>query len=357
MKLSDFDYNLPKELIAQEPVNPRDHSRLLIYNRENKKIEHQKFYDIIDYLNPGDILFVNNSKVFSARLEAYKKTGGKIEIFLLKNIDKKKNTWECLIGGKVRPGLELDLIKNLKAQVIEKKDDVWHLSFDQKYDDFIKIVEKIGQTPLPPYIKRDKKNKNDIKNYQTIYANDEKLGSSAAPTAGLHFTEKLLKKIKGKGVEILEGTLHVGLGTFLPIKTEDIREHQMHSEEVEISLEVLQKIIQAKKEGRRIIAVGTTSARILESLFKKILDPSRIANLVGWHAVSKAINFSTDIFIYPGYQFKIVDSLITNFHLPKSSLLLMISALIGREETLDIYKKAIAENYRFFSYGDAMLII
>lgn len=357
MKLSDFDYNLPKELIARAPINPRDHSRLLIYNRENKKIEHQKFYDIIDYLNPGDILFVNNSKVFSARLEAYKKTGGKIEIFLLKNIDKKKNNWECLIGGKIRAGSELDLIKNLKAQVVEKKDNIWYLSFNQKYDDFIKIIEKIGQTPLPPYIKRDKKNKNDIKDYQTIYANDEKLGSSAAPTAGLHFTDKLLKKIKDKGVEILEGTLHVGLGTFLPIKTEDIREHQIHSEEVEISLEVLQKIIQAKKEGRRIIAVGTTSARILESLFKKILDPSRIANLAGWHAVPKVINFSTDIFIYPGYQFKIIDSLITNFHLPKSSLLLMISALIGREETLDIYKKAIAENYRFFSYGDAMLII
>lgn len=384
MKLSDFDYNLPKELIAQAPVDLRDHSRLLVYNQRTKKIEHQKFYDIIDYLSPGDILFVNNSKVFSARLEAHKKTGRKIEIFLLKNIDNKKNIWECLIGGKVRAGLELDLAKNLKAQIIESEDNTWRLSFNQKYDDFIKIIEKIGQTPLPPYIKRDTKNKKDIKNYQTVYASDEKLGSSAAPTAGLHFTEKLLRKIKAKGVEVLEGTLHVGLGTFLPIKAEDVREHRMHSEEVEISGTVLEKIIKAKKEGRRIIAVGTTSARILESLSGLIIDslPSSRKNFLcathfgkltriagndkkkkylkdpeGPKALKDPIFFSTNIFIYPGYKFQFVDSLITNFHLPKSSLLLMISALIGKDETLDIYKKAIAENYRFFSYGDAMLII
>lgn len=391
MKLSDFDYNLPQELIAQKPINPRDHSRLLIYNKKLKTIEHKKFYQIVEYLNPGDILFVNNSKVFSARLEARKKTGGKIEIFLLKNIDKKKNVWQCLIGGKVRAGLELDLVKNLKAQIIKSEDNTWYLSFNQEYDDFIKTIEKIGQTPLPPYIKRDNKNKNDIKNYQTVYADDKKPGSSAAPTAGLHFTDKLLKKIKAKGVEILEGTLHVGLGTFSPIKTEDIKKHKMHSEEVEISFSVIKKIMKAKNEGKKIIAVGTTSARILESIFEKIMDSPRIDSLRGslfrgndkmigndkeiavisnyllldnlLHSTklqtkkTKSFNFSTNIFIYPGYKFRIIDSLITNFHLPKSSLILLISALIGQKKTLEIYQEAIKQGYRFFSYGDAMFII
>ncbi len=363
MKLSDFNYNLPPELIAQEPASPRDHSRLLVYNRQSKKTEHQKFYDIINYLKPGDILFVNNSKVFSARLKAHKKTGGEIEIFLLKNINQEKNIWQCLIGGRVKDGAELILADNLIAIIIKNDENNFsddnnntrQVVFNKKYSDFLKIIEKIGWTPLPPYIKRANQNKNDLKNYQTIYAKDDKTGSSAAPTAGLHFTDDLLKKIENKGVEILEGTLHVGLGTFSPIKTENILDHQMHSEEVEISQEVLRKIIEAKKEGRRIIAVGTTSVRILESIFGN--NPPRIANLAGWHAVPKNISFSTNIFVYPGYKFQVVDGLISNFHLPKSSLILLISALIGREETLEIYQQAVEEKYRFFSYGDAMLII
>lgn len=367
MKLSDFDYKLPKELIAQEPVSPRDHSRLLIYNRETKEIEHKKFYNIIEYLNPGDILFVNNSKVFSARLKAHKKTGGEVEIFLLKNINQEKNIWQCLVGGRVTDGAELILADNLIATIIKNDDNAnndndgnknndnnngdnnngaHQVIFNKNYPDFLKIIEKIGWTPLPPYIKREKQDKHDLKNYQTVYAKNDKTGSSAAPTAGLHFTDKLLNKIKDKGVEILEGTLHVGLGTFSPIKVDDIEKHKMHSEEVEISQEVLQKIIEAKKEGRRIIAVGTTSVRILESIFgNSHKDPK------------DSTTFSTKIFIYPGYKFQVVYGLITNFHLPKSSLIILISALIGREKTLEIYSQAIKQKYRFFSYGDAMLII
>lgn len=348
MKLSDFDYNLPKDLVAQEPVSPRDTSRLLIYNKGSKIIEHKFFYNITDYLKPGDVLFVNNSKVFSARLKAHKKTGGQIEIFLLKNIDKNENVWECLLGGKIKDSQELDLAKKLKAQVIKNDNGIWQVSFNKKYPDFLKIIEKIGETPLPPYIKREGQSKKDIKNYQTVYASDNMLGSVAAPTAGLHFTNKLLKEIKAKGVKILEGTLHVGLGTFLPIKTENIKEHHMHSEEVEVSAKTISEIIKAKKEGRRIIAVGTTSVRILENL----------STYLDGHKVPKNnLKFSTDIFIYPGYKFKVIDGLITNFHLPKSSLLLLVSALIGQKNTLETYQTAINKKYRFFSYGDAMFII
>jgi S-adenosylmethionine:tRNA ribosyltransferase-isomerase len=400
MKLSDFNYNLPPELIAQEPASPRDHSRLLVYNRQTKKTEHQKFYNIINYLKPGDILFVNNSKVFSARLKAHKKTGGEVEIFLLKNINQEKNIWQCLIGGRVKDEAELILSNNLIATVIKNDENNFsdnnngrQVIFNKNYQDFLKIIEKIGWTPLPPYIKRANQNKNDLKNYQTIYAKDEKTGSSAAPTAGLHFTDELLKKIENRGVEILEGTLHVGLGTFSPIKTENILDHQMHSEEVEISQEVVQKIIEAKKEGRRVIAVGTTSVRILESLAQKKPDSlprksffvlctkkltrqalirklTRLAavpavatkwrrrgNDKGENDTKDSISFSTNIFIYPGYKFQVVDGLITNFHLPKSSLIILISALIGREKTLEIYQQAVEDKYRFFSYGDAMLVI
>ncbi|MFA5644294.1 MAG: tRNA preQ1(34) S-adenosylmethionine ribosyltransferase-isomerase QueA [Patescibacteria group bacterium] len=376
MKLSDFNYNLPSDLIAQEPVSPRDHSRLLIYNRRTQKINHQKFYDIVDYLNPGDVLFVNNSKVFSARLKAHKKTGGEVEIFLLKNISQEKNIWQCLIGGRVKDGAELVLPDNLIATIIKNDEQIFgddkndnndnngvrQVIFNKNYQDFLKIIEKIGWTPLPPYIKREERNQNDIKNYQTVYAQDDKIGSSAVPTAGLHFTDELLKKIKSKGIEILEGTLHVGLGTFSPIKTENILDHQMHSEEAEVSQEVLLKIIEAKKEGRRIIAVGTTSVRILESLAQGSAgssfywsDKKRDAGATG--ILVDPITFSTNIFIYPGFKFQMVDGLITNFHLPQSSLIVLISALIGREKTLEIYQEAINEKYRFFSYGDAMFII
>jgi len=356
MNLSDFDYNLPEELIAQSPVEMRDHSRLLVYKKENGEIFHQNFFDIINYLNSGDILFLNNSKVFSARLHAKKESGGQVEIFLLKNIDREKNRWQCLLGGRIKSAQKLFLEKNLVAQVEKNEDGVWELSFSKKYEEFMSLIEEIGETPLPPYIKREEQSLSDKNKYQTVYAKDNKIGSSAAPTAGLHFTPELLQEISQKGVEILEGTLHVGLGTFLPVKTEEIEKHKMHHEEVEVSVDTINKLIKAKKDGKRIVAVGTTSVRILESLYYfNIINNSGF--LDSDNSKKDSISFSTNIFIYPGYEFKIVSGLITNFHLPKSSLLMLISALIGREEVLSAYQEAIEKKYRFFSYGDAMLII
>ncbi len=363
MKLSDFDYNLPPELIAQEPNNLRDHSRLLVYSRDSDKIEHRNFFNLTDYLKAGDVLFINNSKVFSARIKSFKKSGGQVEIFLLKVIDKEKNIWECLLGGRIKVDQELIISESLQAKVIENNEGVWQVSFNQNYQYILDNLDKIGQTPLPPYIKRDKGDKQDLLNYQTVYANDKKIGSAAAPTAGLHFTDELFKKIKELGVEILEGTLHVGLGTFLPIKTDNILDHKMHSEEVELSVDVINKIIKAKNNKQRIIAVGTTSARILESLEKYLKQDKKNKKYLKYESSptnnngSESLFFSTDIFIYSGYNFKLLDCLITNFHLPKSSLILLVSALIGREKTLSIYSEAIFEKYKFFSYGDAMLII
>lgn len=355
MNLSDFDYNLPKELIAQEPVSPRDHSRLLIYDKKSKEIEHKHFYDLPSFLKKDDLLFVNNSKVFKARFFAQKQSGGKLEIFLLKTEDKENNIWQCLIGGRISSDKNIFLNQSLLGKIIDKKENIFLVSFEDKYNDFIKKIDSFAEVPLPPYIKRDIKNGNDNFNYQTVYAKEEKLGSSAAPTAGLHFTDGLLQKIKNKGVKIVEATLHVGLGTFLPIKSENILDHKMHSEDVEISREVINEIIKTKNKSGRIIAVGTTSCRILESL----------AQYLDWDEKTKTIKeykgpdlkFSTSIFIYPGYKFKLLDCLISNFHLPKSSLLLLLSALAGREEILDVYEKAIKEHYRFFSYGDAMFVI
>jgi S-adenosylmethionine:tRNA ribosyltransferase-isomerase len=355
MKLSDFDYYLPKELIAQEPSSRRDHSRLLVYNKENKLIEHGKFFEIAKYLKPGDLLFLNNSKVFPARIICNKKTGAKVEVFLLKNIDKKNNTWECLLKGKISSGDNFFINEKILAQVLERQDGVAKISFDIGYDDFLLKINSLGQTPLPPYIKRDRKEEKDVLRYQTVYANNNRVGSAAAPTAGLHFTKDLIKKLKNKGVEIAEGTLHVGLGTFSPIKTENIIDHKMHREEVVILKKDIEKIVETKKRGGRVIAVGTTSCRILESLegFLKKQDNFFSSK----HLEGDRLNFYTDIFIYPGYEFKIIDGLITNFHLPKSSLLLLISALIGRDDVIKAYELAIKEGYRFFSYGDAMLII
>lgn len=355
MKLSDFDYSLPVGLIAQKPVYPRDQARLLIYNSKNKKIEHKKFYDIIDYLNKDDVLFLNNSKVFTARLLGHKKSGGQIEIFLLKNIDKKKNTWQCLIKGKVKIGIEILFSNKLLATVLCINNEINEVSFNFNYNKLIKSLDKIGQVPLPPYIKRNQQKKEDKKNYQTIYAKDNKLGSSAAPTAGLHFTLSLFKKIKNKKIKVIEGTLHVGLGTFKPIKEENILNHKMHREDIEISAKAINDIIQAKNSGKRIIAVGTTSCRILESLFNYLKINSDTGKYLKYQGPN--LRFSTDIFIYPGYKFKITDALITNFHLPKSSLILLISAMIGRNEVMSIYNLAINKKYRFFSYGDAMLIV
>ena len=355
MKLSDFDYNLPTGLIAQQPVYPRDQARLLIYNSKDQKIEHKKFYNIIDYLNKNDVLFLNNSKVFAARLLGHKESGGQIEVFLLKNIDKKKNIWQCLIKGKVKIETEILFSNKLLATVLSINDGINEVSFNFNYNRLIKSLDKIGQVPLPPYIKRDKQKKEDKKKYQTIYAKHDKLGSSAAPTAGLHFTSSLLKKIKKKKIKIIEGTLHVGLGTFKPIKEENILNHKMHSEDIEISTKAINDIIKAKNSSKRIIAVGTTSCRILESLSKYLKINSNTGKYLKYQGPS--LKFSTDIFIYPGYKFKITDALITNFHLPKSSLILLISAMIGRDQVMSIYNLAVKKKYRFFSYGDAMLIV
>lgn len=355
MNLDDFNYELPKALIAQEPVKPRDYSRLLIYSRSSKKIEHKRFYDLPDYLGESDVLFINNSKVFNARLAGKKESGGRVEIFLLKTIKKDINIWECLIGGRVKIGMTLNLNQGIKAEILKKNEGSFFLKFNLNYSVFVKKLEEIGGTPLPPYIKRVEKVDGDVLNYQTVYANNEKVGSSAAPTAGLHFNEGVLEKIKNKGVEIVEATLHVGLGTFLPVKTENVLEHKMHSEDVEISSSAINKIVKAKNNKKRIIAVGTTSCRILESL-SDFLDYNCKENEFLEYK-GQSLKFSTDIFIYPGYDFKIMDALITNFHLPKSSLLLLVSAFAGRENILEAYNKAIAENYRFFSYGDAMFIV
>jgi S-adenosylmethionine:tRNA ribosyltransferase-isomerase len=353
MKLSDFNYNLPEELIAQEPVTPRDSSRLLIYNRKNKEIDHKIFSDITNYLRKGDVLFLNNSKVFNARLRGVKETGAKIEVFLLKVEDKGRNVWQCLLKGRNMVSKKMLFNNNLEADVLSFKDGVFKVAFNMPYSDFIEKISSIGETPLPPYIK---KRKDDNKlTYQTVYAKEDKLGSAAAPTAGLHFTNDLIKKVEDMGVEILEASLHVGLGTFLPIKVENVLDHKIHTEEVEISNSTINRLIEAKNNNRRVIAVGTTSCRILESLYKFLEYEEENDKYLRYKKGD--LNFSTDIFIYPGYNFKMIDALITNFHLPKSSLLLLISALMGKDEALDVYKKAIKEGYRFFSYGDAMFIV
>jgi S-adenosylmethionine:tRNA ribosyltransferase-isomerase len=395
MKLKDFDYDLPKELIAQEPIKPRDHSRLLVLFKDparKKKINilHKHFYDIIDYLQKGDVLVLNNSKVFPARLIGKKKeTGGKIEIFLLKenptstsakdSADKPtlpfvrgKSIWQCLVGGNVRrAGRVVEFSKNFQAEILKNNNDgTWEVRFNLIGKRFWQAVEKHGQMPLPPYIKAcnaqratHNANQKDKRNYQTIFADEKKLGSVAAPTAGLHFTKSLLAKIKKKGVRVEYITLHVGLGTFAPVKVDDIKKHQMHSEFAEISKETLQNIFKTKAEGRRVIAVGTTSVRTLEAAASKFpisnfQFPNKLKSTNSNNKIKllKNINFWTNIFIYPGYKFKVVDAMITNFHLPKSTLFMLVSAMAGRENILRAYQEAIEKKYRFFSYGDAMFI-
>jgi len=340
--LSDFDYNLPTELIAQEPARPRDAAKLLIVNKQDKTLAHRKFSDLVEYLKQGDVLVLNDSKVFPARLFGHKKnTGGSVEVFLHKKIT--ENTWECLLGGRVNEGLVIELAPNFEAILkSNNQDGTWLVEFNKTGVAFFKAINRIGHLPLPPYIKRAKDQKEDKRNYQTIYADDKKVGSVAAPTAGLHFTPRLIKKIKAKGVIIKTVTLHVGLGTFSAVKTENILEHKMHSELAEIDQATIKYIKKAKLSGQRIIAVGTTSCRTLES----------------WGQAGFPDKFSswTDIFIYPGYKFKIVDALITNFHLPKSTLLMLVSALASKSLIEQAYKEAIKLSYRFFSYGDAMFI-
>lgn len=340
MKLSDFNYDLPKELIAQTPIEKRDEARLMVLHRSNETIEHKIFKDILDYLKPGDCLVRNNTKVIPARLYGVKEvTGANVEFLLLNRIE--GDTWEVMVrpGKKLMPGARVDFGNGLlKAEIVDKMEG-GNRKVKFEYDGiFNEILDQIGLMPLPPYIK-EKLEKKEM--YQTVYAKYE--GSAAAPTAGLHFTEELLEQIKAKGVEIANVTLHVGIGTFRPVKEENIEDHDMHTEHYYIKEEDAEKINKARKNGGRIIAVGTTSCRVLES----------VADEDGF---VKAIEGDTNIYIYPGYKFKCIDGLITNFHLPESTLVMLVSALAGREFVLDSYKKAVEEKYRFFSFGDAMFI-
>lgn len=339
MRTDDFDYYLPEELIAQTPVEPRDCSRMLVFNREKEQIEHKHFYDILDHLKKGDVLVRNNTKVLPARLFASTINGGKVEVLLLKRFN--LTEWEVLVkpGKKAKPGVKLTISSELSLEVLSNIEETGGRRVKFIYEGvFEDIIFRLGEMPLPPYITQKLENKD---RYQTVYARD--LGSAAAPTAGLHFTPELIEKIKEKGVEIVDVLLHVGLGTFRPVKVEDVTKHHMHSEYFEVSKESADKINKAKREGRRIIAVGTTSVRTLESASDE-------------NGFIKPIKDNTEIFIYPGYKFKCVDSLITNFHLPKSTLIMLVSAFSTREKVLSIYETAVKEKYRFFSFGDAMFI-
>ncbi len=339
-KRSTYNYYLPEELIAQEPAEPRDSARLLVYNRNTKKIEHKIFSDVLDYLTPNDVLVLNSSRVIPARIYGKKEgTGANIEVLLQKRLN--LTDWEIIAKPfkRLKIGTIVIFNEKLKLEVLEKLDDgvcKIRFIFNGRFEE---ILDEVGSMPLPPYITKKLENKED---YQTVYSNKE--GSSAAPTAGLHWTKELLQKAKDKGVEVLEVILHVGLGTFRPVKEDDILNHQMHSEYYEVTDEVAEKINQAKKTGKRIIACGTTSVRVLES----------IATQKG---KVKAGNGDTQIFIYPPYEFKIVDGLITNFHLPESTLLMLVSAFESVEEIKNIYNTAVEKKYRFFSFGDAMLLL
>ena len=340
MKLEEFDYNLPEELIAQVPIAKRDESRLMVLHRESKKVEHKTFKDIIDYLRPGDCLVRNNTKVIPARLYGKKETGANVEFVLLNQIE--GDIWESIVrpGNKLKPGTKVEFGDGLlKATILDIMDGGTRKVEFEYEGIFNEILDEIGLMPLPPYIHESLKEKD---RYQTVYAKYN--GSAAAPTAGLHFTPELLKMIEEKGVKIANVTLHVGIGTFRPVKEENIEEHKMHTEHFYIKQEDVEKINETKKAGGRVIAVGTTSCRVLETI------ASEETGLVN------ATEGDTGIYIYPGYKFKCIDGLITNFHLPKSTLLMLVSALAGREFVLDAYNEAVKEKYRFFSFGDAMLI-
>ena len=340
MNVSDFKYDLPEELIAQVPLEKRDESRLMILNRKNKTIEHKKFRDVIEYLQPGDVLVRNNTKVIPARLYGKKETGAHVEFLLLNNIE--GDIWESIVrpGNKLHVGTKVIFGDGLlEAQILGVMPGGTR-KVEFKYKGiFNEILDQIGLMPLPPYIHEELK-END--RYQTVYAKYE--GSAAAPTAGLHFTPELLEKISQKGVKIANVTLHVGIGTFRPVKVDKVENHQMHSEHFYIKQEDADIINNAKKSGHRVIAVGTTSCRVLET----------VANNDG---LVQAIEGDTQIFIYPGYNFKVLDGLITNFHLPESTLLMLVSALAGKEYIMNAYNEAVKNKYRFFSFGDAMLII
>ncbi|MCQ4637364.1 tRNA preQ1(34) S-adenosylmethionine ribosyltransferase-isomerase QueA [Anaerovorax odorimutans] len=345
MNIKEFDYHLPQELIAQKPADKRDCSRLMVLHREDDTIEHRHFYDVLDYLMPGDCLVLNNSKVLPARLFGTKEeTGAKVEFLLTKRLE--NDCWETMVkpGKRLKPGDTVAFSPDFKARITDYGTGGTRIAEFIYEGIFMERLEELGKMPLPPYIERDS-DQEDKDRYQTVYCKEE--GSVAAPTAGLHFTEELLKEAEEKGVKIAYVTLHVGIGTFRPVKCENIEEHQMHFEEYEISQESARLINETKAAGGRILSVGTTSTRTLESA----------AVLENDGYVLKAGSGNTGIFIYPGYEFKMVDGLITNFHLPKSTLLMLISALYDREKILSAYETAVKEKYRFFSYGDAMLIL
>lgn len=340
MKTDDFDYYLPENLIAQTPINKRDESKLMVLNKETGTIEHRHFADIIDYLTPNDVLVLNDTKVMPARLIGQKEdTNGHIELLLLKNT--KNNIYECLCkpAKRVKVGTIVTFGDGiLKAKCIEAKEEGIR-EFEFLYDGiFYEILDKLGEMPLPPYIHKKLKDKN---RYQTVYAKN--IGSAAAPTAGLHFTQELLEKLKNKGITICYVTLHVGLGTFRPVNVEDVTTHKMHSEFYTINEETAKILNQAKKDGKNIVSVGTTTTRVLETVMNQ-------------YQTFKACSGYTSIFIYPGYQFKAVDSLITNFHLPKSTLIMLVSAFCSKEIIMNAYSEAIKNSYRFFSFGDSMFI-
>ena len=337
MLVTDFDYELPQELIAQHPMEPRDHSRLLVVDKHTGEIQHKHFYDLVEYLKPGDVLVFNDTRVIPARLHGTKDTGAHVEVFLLTR--KNATDWEVLVrpGKKLQVGAKINFSEELSCEVIEHTDfggRVVRFKFDGIFEE---ILDRLGETPLPPYITAPLEDK---ERYQTVYNRER--GSAAAPTAGLHFTKELLQKIKELGCEEVFVTLHVGLGTFRPVSEANIEDHKMHKEFYTVSQEAADAINKAKAEGRRIIAVGTTAVRTLES--------------AGADGTMRAGGNWTNIFIYPGYKFRFVDELVTNFHLPQSTLLMLVSTLSTREIMLATYKKAVEEKYRFFSFGDAMFI-
>ena len=350
MNISEFDYELPENLIAQMPADKRQNSRMMVLNRNSQTIEHKHFYDITDYIDENSILVLNDTRVMPARLYGTKDTGAKIEVFLLERDESLQGGefWSCLIrpSKKIKPETVITISEELKIKAVKRLEDDGEWLIELIYSgDLFEILHKIGNIPLPPYIER-KLNKDELKQfdmerYQTVYARDE--GSVAAPTAGLHFTEEILQKLKDKGVEIAYVTLNVGLGTFRPVKCENILDHKMHSETFCITQETADKINQAKSNGKKLVAVGTTTVRTLETAFQK-------------YGKIQACKDHSELFIYPPYEFKVVDNLITNFHLPKSTLLMLVSALAGKDFIFQAYNEAIEKEYRFFSYGDCMLI-
>lgn len=359
MLLSEYDYNLPEELIAQLPADKRDNSKMMVLNRKDRTISHKHFYDIVDLIDKNTLLVMNNTKVLPARLIGHKDTGAKIEVFLLKQAENtfsynKKETqgqnfWDVLIkpSKRVKPDTIIKISEELSVKAIKRLEEngEWLVELLFEGDNVLDVLHRNGQIPLPPYIERKIPNEDlkklDFERYQTVYAKDE--GSVAAPTAGLHFTQEILQKLQDKGVELAYVTLNVGLGTFRPVQCENVENHKMHSETFEISEKAAEQINKAKKEGKQILAVGTTTVRTLETAFQK-------------YGCIKHCHDHSELFIYPPYEFKVIDKLITNFHLPKSTLLMLVSALAGKDFIFEAYNEAIKNNYRFFSYGDCMFI-